>query len=84
MSVSKGRRSRIWNSKNPFKDLESGNIIRPVATKGLMTCKTMGFILLLGVTSISITLLTIYHRITWNMCFIIYGCIAAFFLFIYK
>ena len=84
MSVhSQGRNNRVWAS-DPFKDLESGKIIKPTSKKGLKTCKTMGFIILLSITSILITLLTIYHWITWTMCFGIYIFIGGIFLFVYK
>ena len=84
MSVhSEGRNVRIWAS-DPFKDLESGKIVRPTSKQSLKTCKTMGFIVLLSITSVLVTLLTIYHWVTWKVCFIIYGFVGGLFLFIYK
>ena len=78
-----GRKHRTW-AQDPFKDLESGKIIRPTTKKGLMTCKTMGVIIFLSITSILVTLLTIYYHITWRFCLFIYLCVGGLFLFIYK
>lgn len=82
MSVQNGgRQYRKW-ATDPFKDLESGKILRPATTKGFK--KTMGFIIILSIVSVLVTLLRIYYQITWKLCVFIYLCIAGLFLLIYK
>jgi len=84
MSVQNGgRQHRKW-ATDPFKDLESGKILRPATTKGLLIYKTMGFIIILSIASVLVTLLRIYYQITWKLCVFIYLCIAGLFLLIYK
>jgi len=82
MSVQNGgRQYRKW-ATDPCKDLENGKILRPSSTTGLR--KMMGFIIILSITSVLVTLLTIYYQVTWKLRVFIYLCIAGLFLLIYK